>query len=150
MPGLRGNALPWIISGAAVLAVPLLYVGKKLKSWYQLKHLPTHVLKGPNGLEAHISPLGAVIQRLYVPDAQGNLEDVRQRGITFLSFAVVLAMHALRTVADELSNIFTSLFPLQQVVLGFDSMEPYAVLWPVPCPALFVTCPASYEAREHG
>jgi hypothetical protein len=86
---LRGHPVPWLITGAVLLAAPLLYVARLLKARHDLKHLPLHVLRGPDGMEAHISPLGAVIQRLYVPDAQGNLEDV---------------------------------------VLGFDSMEPYAVL----------------------
>ena len=62
----------WIVAGA----IPLWYLGKKLKSWYTLKHLESYILSAPNGMEVHISPLGGIIQRLYVPDVHGELEDV--------------------------------------------------------------------------
>ena len=69
---LDGKLLPWLVAGA----VPLWFLGRKLKSWYTLKHLETYILHGLNGLEVHISPLGAVIQRLYVPDVCGDVVDV--------------------------------------------------------------------------
>ena len=65
------QSLPWIIAG-----IPLVYLCRRLKSWYTLKHLETYILSAPNGLEVHISPLGGIIQRLYVPDMNGELEDV--------------------------------------------------------------------------
>ena len=91
---LRSHPVPWLITGAVLLAGPILYAARRMKAWHYLRRLPTHVLQGPDGMEAHISPLGAVIQRLVVPDARGVLEDV---------------------------------------VLGFDSIEPYAVRCQLDC-----------------
>ena len=85
---LYGNPIPWVLGGAALIAAPIGHVVNKVLGRQQLKNLPIHVMKGPEGLEAHISPLGGVIQRLIVPDRDGNLEDI---------------------------------------VLGFDDLEPYAV-----------------------
>lgn len=85
---LKGNPIPWVLGGAALVAAPVGHLVNKVLGRQQLKNLPTHVLQGPGGLEVHIRPLGAVIQRLIVPDRDGNLEDI---------------------------------------VLGFDDMEPYAV-----------------------
>lgn len=71
-----------------MVAAPAVHLVNRVLGRQQLKNLPIHVLTGPGGLEAHISPLGGVIQRLIVPDREGNLEDI---------------------------------------VLGFDDIEPYAV-----------------------
>lgn len=87
---LNGGPLPWVLTGTAIVAAPLVKGAHKLKSWWDVRHLPIHILRGPDGMEVHISPLGGVIQRLFVPDVEGNLEDV---------------------------------------VLGFDDMAPYAVRW---------------------
>ena len=38
--------------------------------------MPLYVLKSSAGVEVHVRPIGCCIQRLLVPDAQGNLEDV--------------------------------------------------------------------------
>jgi len=84
----KGNPIPWVLGGAALVAASTGHVVNKVLGRQQLKNLPIHILKGPEGLEAHISPLGGVIQRLIVPDRDGILEDI---------------------------------------VLGFDDMEPYAV-----------------------
>ena len=85
---LQSGPVPWVLTGAAIVAAPLVKGAHKLKQMWDVRHLPMHVLQGPDGMEVHISPLGGVIQRLYVPDVEGNLEDV---------------------------------------VLGFDDMAPYAV-----------------------
>ncbi len=74
-----------------MVAAPGVHLINRVLGRQQLKNLPIHILTGPGGLEAHISPLGGVIQRLIVPDREGNLEDV---------------------------------------VLGFDDIEPYAVSFP--------------------
>ena len=42
----------------------------------QASAVETAVLRNDNGLEAHIIDTGAVIQRLFVPDADGNLGDI--------------------------------------------------------------------------
>ncbi|CAL5219554.1 g1409 [Coccomyxa viridis] len=84
---LKGNPIPWVVGGVALIAAPVGHLVNKVLGRHQLKNLPTHILQGPGGLEVHIRPLGAVIQRLIVPDRDGNLEDI---------------------------------------VLGFDDMEPYA------------------------
>eukprot|EP00891_Asterochloris_glomerata_P000725 jgi/Astpho2/725/e_gw1.00015.18.1_t len=38
--------------------------------------MPLYVLKSSAGVEVHVRPIGCCIQRLLVPDAQGNLEDI--------------------------------------------------------------------------
>ena len=73
---LKGNPIPWVVGGAALVAAPVVAVVNKVLGRRQLKKLPIHILAGPGGLEVHISPLGGVIQRLLVPDRDGNLEDI--------------------------------------------------------------------------
>lgn len=73
---MHSGPLPWIVTGAAIAAGPLATGAKELKRWWDVRHLPIHVLLGPDGMEVHISPLGGVIQRLLVPDAEGKVEDV--------------------------------------------------------------------------
>lgn len=73
---MHSGPLPWIVTGAAIAAGPLTRGAQNLKRWWDVSHLPIHVLRGPDGMEVHISPLGGVIQRLLVPDAEGILEDV--------------------------------------------------------------------------
>ena len=73
---LKGNPIPWVVGGAALVAAPVVAVVNKVLGRQQLKKLPIHILTGPDGVEVHISPLGGVIQRLLVPDRDGNLEDI--------------------------------------------------------------------------
>ena len=61
---------------------------RRLRDGNRLKNMPLYVLKSSAGVEVHVRPIGCCIQRLLVPDAQGNLEDI---------------------------------------VLGFDDLKPYAV-----------------------
>lgn len=42
----------------------------------EIEALPTHVLVNSKGLEVHISPVGAAIERINVPDRSGRLTDV--------------------------------------------------------------------------
>lgn len=73
---MKSGPVAYAVTAAAIVAGPVLYGARKVQRWWNIKHLPTHVLHGPDGMEAHISPLGAVIQRLIVPDANGVLADV--------------------------------------------------------------------------
>lgn len=41
-----------------------------------MEALPTHVLVNSKGTEVHISPVGAAIERLNVPDRNGKLTDI--------------------------------------------------------------------------
>lgn len=41
-----------------------------------LEGLPTYILRNEKGVEVHVRPLGALIQRLVLPDQKGNLADV--------------------------------------------------------------------------
>ena len=61
---------------AVAAAKPLWSLIRKLKLAWELDHLPVIILRGGNGMEVHVSPLGCIIQRLLVPNAQGELEDV--------------------------------------------------------------------------
>ena len=38
--------------------------------------METYVLKNGKGVEVHVRPLGALVQKLVLPDAQGKPEDV--------------------------------------------------------------------------
>ena len=78
---------------------PVWSLARRLKRAWDLSHLPVIVLRGANGLEVHVSPLGCVIQRLLVPDQQGNLDDI---------------------------------------VLGFDDLRPYAVAYLLAYPPPFL------------
>ena len=67
------------VAGALLLlaaAKPVWILAKKLKAAWDLSHLPIIVLRGSNGLEVHVSPLGCLIQRLLVPNQYGEVEDV--------------------------------------------------------------------------
>lgn len=57
-------------------AKPAWALARRLKRAWDLRNLPLIVLRGSNGFEVHISPLGCVIQRLLVPSASGELDDV--------------------------------------------------------------------------
>lgn len=72
----HSGPVPWILAGAAIATTPLIKVVQKVKTHWSIRNLPVHILRGPDGMEAHISPLGGVIQRLLVPDAEGDLADV--------------------------------------------------------------------------
>jgi hypothetical protein len=74
--GFKDGSIAIFAAVAAAAALPAVHVVKKLKRRWDIKHLPVHVLRGPDGMEAHISPLGAVIQRFLVPDARGILADI--------------------------------------------------------------------------
>lgn len=41
-----------------------------------MEALPTHVLVNSRGVEVHMSPVGAAIEQLNVPDRSGKLTDV--------------------------------------------------------------------------
>ncbi len=49
---------------------------RRLRDGNRLKNMPLYVLKSSAGVEVHVRPIGCCIQRLLVPDAQGNLEDI--------------------------------------------------------------------------
>ena len=49
---------------------------RRLRDGSRLKNMPLYVLKSSAGVEVHVRPIGCCIQRLLVPDAQGNLEDI--------------------------------------------------------------------------
>ena len=55
---------------AALIAVKLLWDLLKPHLRYRLTRLQKFVLRNDSGIEVHISPLGAIIQRLLVPDRQ--------------------------------------------------------------------------------
>ena len=57
---LKGNPIPWVVGGAALVAAPVVAVVNKVLGRRQLKKLPIHILAGPGGLEVHISPLGVL------------------------------------------------------------------------------------------
>lgn len=75
-------------------AKPAWALARRLKRAWDLRNLPLIVLRGSNGFEVHISPLGCVIQRLLVPSASGELDDV------------VLGFDALKPYQEQSSPYF--------------------------------------------
>lgn len=61
------------IVGAALLAAAAL--GKPLWKRIRLSRVPLYKLKG-HGIEVHVSPLGGIVQRLFVIDAHGRTDDI--------------------------------------------------------------------------
>ena len=61
---------------ALAALAPAWWLARKLKSAWDIAHLPVIILHGSDGLEVHIRPLGCAIQRLLAPDNTGNLEDI--------------------------------------------------------------------------
>ena len=63
------------VLAAVTAALALKPVASLRKAWAQWRARPI-VLRAANGAEAHILPVGAVIQRLFLPDKAGVLGDV--------------------------------------------------------------------------
>ena len=84
---------------AAALAVaaslPLWQIGRKLKRAWDLARLPLIVLRGENGLEVHVRPLGCAIQRILVP-VEGSSQGDEQTDDVVLGFEDMGA-YAVRT-----------------------------------------------------
>jgi galactose mutarotase-like enzyme len=55
--------------------------------------LPTHVLVNSKGTEVHISPVGAVIERINIPDRTGKHTDIVLGFDKKTPYAVGIALH---------------------------------------------------------
>lgn len=63
----------------------------------QAQDLEPFVLTNSNGLEAHILPYGAIVQKLLVPDASGMLRDIVLGFDTLTPYEVSIAQPMLHS-----------------------------------------------------
>ena len=60
-----------ILAASSGIVIALAYLAKTLRR----RKAPLYVLRNA-GLEVHISAMGGIIQRLYVPDRNGKIDDI--------------------------------------------------------------------------